>query len=85
MKVKEIFCIEKNNVTYRLTRIKLTWLFNIIYNDFSKKDKKYYLQISNKNPYLIPKKVEYEEGYTLFGWLFLYFGCDTILLKNRRK
>lgn len=80
--MKEIFCISLKGKTYRLTRKSLTFLFNII-NEDTLCDRKYYLQISNVDPWFIPKKDKILEGkVTLWGWLFFYIGCDSKMLKK---
>lgn len=45
--------------------------------------KRYWLQISTKEPWLLPKKETVCKGeITLWGWLFFYIGCDTKMLNK---
>lgn len=56
------------------------------YNKETSEKKKYYLQFSLINPWLLPKKGVVCNGkITLWGWLFIYVGCDTNMLKKRIK
>lgn len=82
-KVKRILDIEKEDKCILLSRISLTYMLSIINKSTCKIDSRYLFQLSTKDMFWIPKRVDYEEGYTLFGWLFIYFGCDTNMLKRR--
>lgn len=75
----EIF--EFKNKTYEIRRIcsfkKLSFTFEFtIYSRNYKKPKKYYLQFSVKDMWLLPKSELILEKIKLYGWLFIYFGYE---------
>lgn len=55
----------------KIIRVRTTFAFI-----FSKSRKIYVVQISLRNPWWIPKcdKQYLHDKYTLYGWLFFYFG-----------
>lgn len=76
--IKEIFSFKFRNRFYRLIRTKVSFCFHIFNENI---DKKYYIQISTKEPWIYPKKDTILEGeVTLWGWMFFYVGCDTKIL-----
>lgn len=81
--MKELYCKSIKGKTYRITKTSMTFLLNII-DEKSLNDDKYYFQITNKDPWFIPKKDTICDGkVTLWGWLFVYVGCDTKMLRRR--
>ncbi|HSQ89778.1 hypothetical protein [Romboutsia sp.] len=67
----------------KIMRKRCTWML-VNYNRAKNTDKKYYLQFSLTDMWLVPKRDTILNGtVTLWGWLFFYVGCDTNLLKRR--
>lgn len=68
-----------------LDSTRLTFLLNI-YNLRTEVHKGYYMQLSTKDMWLMPKRDTVCDGeVTLWGWLFFYIGCNTNMIRNKSE
>lgn len=69
------------NSYWRVRRKNLTFAFEKLEEEKIKK--RYWLQLSTVEPWLLPQKRKIcDDKVTLWGWLFFYVGCDTDMLKK---
>jgi len=71
-----------NKYKIKILRERCTFAL-VIYNVITEDLRKYYLQISRKDPWYIPRKgTIYKGKITLWGWMYFYVGCNTDMLKK---